>query len=253
MGRNASGIRFGSVPGSMRLLSAVLVALSLFLTGVRGNHTSRTCIFQTLNDSDKGFCKGDLEVIYPNVGDVSCSYIPKCHGYRRQISRDWGSPHVRYPWAEKEELGILLPLPLQKQLAGKTWSAALVSPATCSAALAPCQVVEQGRMPIPRDVEGKAENKKYVLVMVDPDAPNRANPRHRYWRHWVVTNILDHQHHSGITWVSSRHRSGYVRPSPPPHSGYHRYQVRLYAQPAHEHISLSPEEDASLGKDPLGP
>ncbi|XP_027762760.1 phosphatidylethanolamine-binding protein 4 isoform X2 [Empidonax traillii] len=173
----------------MRLLSAVLVALSLFLTGVRGNNTSRTCIFQTLNDSDKVFCKGELEVIYPNVGDVSCSYIPKCHGYRRQISRDWGSPHVRYPWAEK--------------------------------------------------------NKKYVLVMVDPDAPNRANPRHRYWRHWLVTNILGADLRVGK--VKGRVLSGYVRPSPPPHSGYHRYQVRLYAQPAHEHISLSPEEDASLG------
>lgn len=45
--------------------------------------------------------RGDLEVIYPELGDVSCMYIPKCHQYRRRISREWGSPRVRYPQAEK--------------------------------------------------------------------------------------------------------------------------------------------------------
>ncbi|XP_076215077.1 phosphatidylethanolamine-binding protein 4 isoform X2 [Aptenodytes patagonicus] len=39
----------------------------------------------------------------------------------------------------------------------------------------------------------------------------------------------------------------YVRPMPPPRSGYHRYQLRLYEQPAHEAIALSPEERVSLG------
>lgn len=41
----------------------------------------------------------------------------------------------------------------------------------------------------------------------------------------------------------------YVRPTPPPRSGYHRYQLRLYEQPAHEAIALSPEERVSLGKE----
>jgi len=27
---------------------------------------------------------------------------------------------------------------------------------------------------------------KYTLVMVDPDAPSRAEPKYRQWRHWVV-------------------------------------------------------------------
>ncbi|XP_038016470.1 phosphatidylethanolamine-binding protein 4-like [Motacilla alba alba] len=118
----------------MKLLGAVLVALTLLLPGARGSEASRTCIFQTLSESDHEFCRGDLEVIYPEVGDVSCSYIPKCHGYRQKLSRDWAKPRVRYPWAKK--------------------------------------------------------NKKYVLVMVDPDCPNRENPRHRFWRHWLVTDIL---------------------------------------------------------------
>ncbi|KAJ7413173.1 phosphatidylethanolamine binding protein 4 [Willisornis vidua] len=88
-------------------------------------------------------------------------------------------------------------------------------------------------------------NKKYVLVMVDPDAPNRANPRHRYWRHWVVTDILGADLRAGK--VKGHVLSDYVRPSPPPHSGYHRYQFHLYKQPEHKHISLSPKEKPSLG------
>ncbi|XP_071435388.1 phosphatidylethanolamine-binding protein 4 isoform X2 [Pithys albifrons albifrons] len=175
--------------GRMRLLEGVLVALSLFLVGVWGNHTSRTCIFQTLSGTDKEFCRGDLEVSYPDVGEVSCSYLPKCHGYRRLLTHQWGSPRVRYPSADK--------------------------------------------------------NKKYVLVMVDPDAPNRANPRHRYWRHWVVTDILGADLRAGK--VKGHVLSDYVRPSPPPHSGYHRYQFRLYQQPEHKDISLSPKEKPSLG------
>lgn len=41
----------------------------------------------------------------------------------------------------------------------------------------------------------------------------------------------------------------YVRPTPPPRSGYHRYQLRLYQQPADAAIALSPEERVSLGKE----
>lgn len=45
----------------------------------------------------------------------------------------------------------------------------------------------------------------------------------------------------------------YVRPTPPPRSGYHRYQLRLYEQPAGQHIALSPEELLSLGKEQTVP
>lgn len=33
------------------------------------------------------------------------------------------------------------------------------------------------------------QDAKYILVMVDPDAPSRYNPRARFWRHWLVTDI----------------------------------------------------------------
>lgn len=29
----------------------------------------------------------------------------------------------------------------------------------------------------------------YTLLMVDPDAPSRSNPKNREFRHWLVTNI----------------------------------------------------------------
>ncbi|XP_050838729.1 phosphatidylethanolamine-binding protein 4 isoform X1 [Serinus canaria] len=39
----------------------------------------------------------------------------------------------------------------------------------------------------------------------------------------------------------------YTRPKPSRYSGYHRYQFRLYRQSQHQTISLSSEEQASLG------
>ncbi|XP_015673448.1 phosphatidylethanolamine-binding protein 4-like [Protobothrops mucrosquamatus] len=39
----------------------------------------------------------------------------------------------------------------------------------------------------------------------------------------------------------------YLRPTPPPESGYHRYQFLLYEQPAREAVSLNPDEIASSG------
>lgn len=52
--------------------------------------------------------RGDLEVIYPELGDVGCLYIPKCHQYRERISREWGSPRVRYPQADRVSPASLL-------------------------------------------------------------------------------------------------------------------------------------------------
>ncbi|KAM6341406.1 phosphatidylethanolamine-binding protein 4 [Podargus strigoides] len=183
------------VVGRMEGLGAVLLAAVLLGPAAWGEQPpwpeepSRTCFFQTLSSPDKEFCRGDLEIIYPELGDVSCLYIPQCHQYRRRMSREWGSPRVRYPGAE--------------------------------------------------------ESKKYVLVLVDPDAPSRANPRKRFWRHWLVTDVTGADLKTGD--IKGHVLTDYVRPTPPPRSGYHRYQLRLYEQPAHEAIALSPEERVSLG------
>ncbi|XP_009990782.1 PREDICTED: phosphatidylethanolamine-binding protein 4-like, partial [Tauraco erythrolophus] len=91
----------------MKLLGAVLLVAGLLSTAAQGEQPPwpdeplQTCFFQTLSNVDSEFCQGDLEMIYPELGDVGCTYIPKCHQYRRRISREWGSPQVRYPQAEK--------------------------------------------------------------------------------------------------------------------------------------------------------
>uniref|UniRef100_A0A8C5NKB0 Phosphatidylethanolamine binding protein 4 n=1 Tax=Junco hyemalis TaxID=40217 RepID=A0A8C5NKB0_JUNHY len=86
------------------------------------------------------------------------------------------------------------------------------------------------------------QNKKYVLVMVDPDAPNRENPRLRFWRHWLVTDIQMDTEPFFLLCTPE-----YTRPKPARYSGYHRYQFRLYRQSQHQTISLSSEEQQSLG------
>ncbi|XP_030319793.1 phosphatidylethanolamine-binding protein 4 [Calypte anna] len=96
----------------MKLLGAVVLAASLLSTSAQGeqlpwpDEPSRTCIFQQLSSPDRAFCRGGLEIIYPELGDVSCIYIPKCHRYRGRISREWGPPRVRYPRAAQITGGI---------------------------------------------------------------------------------------------------------------------------------------------------
>lgn len=45
----------------------------------------------------------------------------------------------------------------------------------------------------------------------------------------------------------------YARPTPPPRSGYHRYQLRLYEQPEGGRIRLGPEERISAGEEQPSP
>ncbi|XP_067399790.1 phosphatidylethanolamine-binding protein 4 isoform X2 [Emydura macquarii macquarii] len=178
----------------MKLLVAVLLVAGLAGIAawggeaVAGDADMATCVFEKLTGQDRKFCRGDLEVFYPELGDVGCTYIPECNQYRKRISQEWSSPKMTYPQADK--------------------------------------------------------NKKYVLIMVDPDAPSRANPKYRFWRHWVVTDIDGRDLRAGN--LKGHVLTAYSRPTPPSRSGYHRYQFRLYEQPAHEAISLTSEEEASL-------
>ncbi|XP_075766954.1 phosphatidylethanolamine-binding protein 4 isoform X4 [Pelodiscus sinensis] len=178
----------------MKLLAVVALVAGLAGVAARGGDEHvETCVFEKLSGQDAKFCRGDLEVFYPELGDVGCTYIPKCNQYRKRISKEWSRPQIVYPQADK--------------------------------------------------------NKKYVLIMADPDAPSRANPKYRFWRHWVVIDIKGIDLRAGN--LKGRVLTEYGRPTPPSRSGYHRYQFRLYEQPAHEAIALSPEEEASLGSWPL--
>lgn len=64
----------------------------------------------------------------------------------------------------------------------------------------------------------------YTLIMTDPDAPSRANPKVREWHHWVVGNIRGNNLSSGDVL------SEYIGSGPPPDTGLHRYVFLVYKQ-----------------------
>ncbi|XP_077456973.1 phosphatidylethanolamine-binding protein 4 [Stigmatopora argus] len=72
------------------------------------------------------------------------------------------------------------------------------------------------------------KDKEYLLVMVDPDAPSRGNPKMAHWRHWLVVNVQGSQLKNGT--LQGTTITDYASPSPPPSSGLHRYQFLLYEQ-----------------------
>ncbi|KAL4671584.1 hypothetical protein H8959_004293, partial [Pygathrix nigripes] len=84
----------------------------------------------------------------------------------------------------------------------------------------------------------------YILAMVDPDAPSRAEPTQKFWRHWLVTDIEGADLKKGK--IQGQELSAYQAPSPPPHSGFHRYQFFVYLQEG-KVISLLPKENKTRG------
>ncbi|KAM9857842.1 phosphatidylethanolamine-binding protein 4 [Aulostomus maculatus] len=90
------------------------------------------------------------------------------------------------------------------------------------------------------------KKKTYVLVMVDPDAPIRAQPTSAYWRHWLVVDIQGGALKKGQ--LTGTTVTDYRPPTPPRRSGFHRYQFMLFQQPPDAAVSLSQEETSARGK-----
>nr|XP_036306469.1 phosphatidylethanolamine-binding protein 4 [Pipistrellus kuhlii] len=88
------------------------------------------------------------------------------------------------------------------------------------------------------------QNSTYMLVMVDPDAPSRASPQARYWRHWLVVDIKGADLKKGT--VKGQELTTYEPPTPPPQTGFHRYQFSVFLQDG-KAISLLPQESAARG------
>lgn len=65
----------------------------------------------------------------------------------------------------------------------------------------------------------------YTLLMVDPDAPSRANCELRECRHWLVMNIPECYVQKGD------HVIEYIGSGPPKDTGLHRYTFLVYKQP----------------------
>ncbi|KAF8060727.1 PEBP-like protein [Lyophyllum atratum] len=74
----------------------------------------------------------------------------------------------------------------------------------------------------------------YTLVMTDPDAPSRADPKYRQFRHWVITGleVPAPGAQSPLAVKTKPATTPYRPPGPPPGSGIHRYTFLLFEEPA---------------------
>ncbi|XP_051831676.1 phosphatidylethanolamine-binding protein 4 isoform X2 [Antechinus flavipes] len=175
----------------MKLLIAVSLMSGLLgmVPGHLPKNGDRMCVYQVISQGDASFCTGNLNVIYPEIGDIGCMYVPDCNNFRQKMG-SWGKPAIKYSQAH--------------------------------------------------------ENKKYVLMMVDPDAPSRYHPKNRYWRHWLITDISGAGLKTGK--ISGHELTAYRPPSPPPQTGFHRYQFILFEQPEKgKPITLTANENAKRG------
>ncbi|GLB36844.1 putative phosphatidylethanolamine-binding protein [Lyophyllum shimeji] len=87
---------------------------------------------------------------------------------------------------------------------------------------------------ISADISKPAQDTTYTLAMTDPDAPSRAEPKYRQFRHWVITGlkipVSGAQNPSALKTKPST--TPYRPPGPPPGSGVHRYTFLLFEEPA---------------------
>jgi phosphatidylethanolamine-binding protein len=65
----------------------------------------------------------------------------------------------------------------------------------------------------------------YTVIMTDPDAPNRAEPKYREVRHWLVVNV------PGSKVAEGKALFEFIGSGPPKGSGLHRYVFLVYKQP----------------------
>lgn len=73
--------------------------------------------------------------------------------------------------------------------------------------------------------ESKKENYTYTLILTDPDAKSRSNPKWSEMCHWIVTNVtVDDTTPSSPLRITANHElMSYLPPGPPPKTGRHRY------------------------------
>ncbi|XP_043304373.1 phosphatidylethanolamine-binding protein 1-like [Cervus canadensis] len=101
---------------------------------------------------------------------------------------------VKYGGAEVDELGkVLTPTQVKNRPTSITW-------------------------------DGLDPGKLYTLVLTDPDAPSRKDPKYREWHHFLVVNMKGNDVGSGTVL------SDYVGSGPPKGTGLHRYLWLVYEQ-----------------------
>ncbi len=87
--------------------------------------------------------------------------------------------------------------------------------------LTPTQVKNR---PVSITWQGCDSSKLYTLVLTDPDAPSRKDPKFREWHHFLVVNMKGSDISSGTVL------SDYVGSGPPKGTGLHRYVWLVYEQ-----------------------
>lgn len=85
--------------------------------------------------------------------------------------------------------------------------------------LTPTQVKDQPQ--VTWDAEADA---LYTLLMVDPDAPSRQEPKYREALHWLVINVPGNKVADGQVVAE------YIGSGPPEGTGLHRYVFLIFKQ-----------------------
>ncbi|CAG0892725.1 unnamed protein product [Cyprideis torosa] len=95
---------------------------------------------------------------------------------------------------------------------------------------------DTARLPFQFDLQGARESSFYTILMVDPDAPSRDDPRFRSWLHLMIVNVPavrgTLKHLDGDTIVP------YNGPTPP--KGIHRYVFLVYDQKGQQKSPTAP-------------
>jgi phosphatidylethanolamine-binding protein (PEBP) family uncharacterized protein len=74
-------------------------------------------------------------------------------------------------------------------------------------------------------IKFNSKNKYYTIIMADPDAPSKDDPKYKYWLHWIKVNIYSNELNTGEDLID------FAPPTPPSGTGYHRYLFILCEQP----------------------
>ncbi|KAM4675008.1 phosphatidylethanolamine-binding protein 4 [Discoglossus pictus] len=83
--------------------------LGTLLSLVFLSSTTRTeCDYKSLLGEDADFCSGELHVVYPDMGDASCLYIPNCYSYPESLSKVWGPPKIFFTKAQEGQKYTLI-------------------------------------------------------------------------------------------------------------------------------------------------
>lgn len=78
---------------------------------------------------------------------------------------------------------------------------------------------------VPKISFNQKQQKKFTILMVDPDAPSRSNPIYKYWLHLLTINNNNNSNSNNNNIIVN-----YEPPSPPKKSGKHRYIFYLLEQ-----------------------